>query len=106
MLLLGVVCLSLKAQTYTREGNTFISTKTSSSNAIQTNYTWSDGTDTYPIWINTTTGSCFVYRTSKKSGKQYKSYLKEDVCIEICREMNIQYKPKPKKDEKERLQGN
>lgn len=72
-----------------RNGNTFIaSTKSSKSNAQQTQYTWKDSKDNeYPIYISTS-GSCYVIKTSKKTGKEYKSYLPKEVTAEICKELN------------------
>lgn len=76
-----------------RNGNTFIaSSKSSKSNAQQTQYTWKDfkGNE-YPIYISAS-GSCYVIKTSKKTGKEYKSYLPKEVSATICKELN--YKPK------------
>lgn len=72
-----------------RNGNTFIaSTRTSKSNAQQTQYTWKDSKDNeYPIYISAS-GSCYVIKTSKKTGKEYKSYLPKEVSTEICKELN------------------
>lgn len=77
-----------------RNGNTFIaSSKSSKSNAQQTQYTWKDSKDNeYPIYISAS-GSCYVIKTSKKTGKEYKSYLPKEVSTEICKELNY------KKDE-------
>ena len=77
-----------------RNGNTFIaSTRTNKSNAQQTQYTWKDSKDVeYLIYISAS-GSCYVIKTSKKTGKEYKSYLPKEVSAEICKELNY------KKDE-------
>ena len=77
-----------------RNGNTFIaSSKSSKSNAQQTQYTWKDSKGVeYPIYISAS-GSCYVIKTSKKTGKEYKSYLPKEVSAEICKELNY------KKDE-------
>ena len=72
-----------------RSGNTFIaSSKSSKSSAQQTQYTWKDykGNE-YPIYISAS-GSCYVIKTSKKTGKEYKNYLPKEVSAEICKELN------------------
>lgn len=72
-----------------RNGNTFIaSTKTNKSNAQQTQYIWKDSKgNEYLIYISAS-GSCYVIKTSKKSGKEYKSYLPKEVSATICKELN------------------
>ena len=72
-----------------RNGNTFIaSNKSSKINTQQTQYTWKDSKDNeYPIYISAS-GSCYVIKTSKKTGKEYKSYLPKEVSTEICKELN------------------
>lgn len=69
-------------------GNTFIaSSKSSKSNAQQTQYTWKDSKgNEYPIYISAS-GSCYVIKTSKKTGKEYKSYLPKEVSAAICKEL-------------------
>ena len=76
-----------------RNGNTFIaSTKSNKSTIQQTQYTWKDSKGIeYPIYISAS-GSCYVIKTSKKSGKEYKCYLPKEVCIEICNELGREYK--------------
>ena len=86
------------AQNYNREGNTFVANNTKSkANAKKTNFTWqeSDGTK-YDIYISST-GSCFIKKISKKSGKEYPKYLGPEISQEICKEMNITYKGKTTK---------
>ena len=72
-----------------RSGNTFIaSSKSSKNNAQQTQYTWKDSKgNEYPIYISTF-GSCYVIKTSKKTGKEYKNYLPKEVSTEICKELD------------------
>lgn len=76
-----------------RSGNTFIaSSKSTKSNVKQTQYTWKDSKgNEYPIYISTS-GSCYVIKTSKKTGKEYKSYLPKEVSAEICKELNYKLK--------------
>lgn len=59
----------------------------------ETPYAWEVGGIEYPIMISST-GSCFIVRTSKKTGKQYKQYLGVEVSTKISKEMGIKYTPK------------
>ena len=62
----------------------------------KTTYTWTDKKgNVYPIYI-TESGSCFTLRTSKNTGKEYRSYLKPDVSEDICRKLGKEYKNKKK----------
>lgn len=70
-----------KAQSVTRKGNTFIQAPSKSpikkDSATLTGYFYmsADGTK-YPIYMSSS-GKCFIWRTSSKTGKQYKQYLPE-----------------------------
>lgn len=69
------------SQNVTRKGNVFIqdSSKTKKSKDVPTltKYTYkTDDGKTYPIYMSST-GKCFIIRTSGKTGKQYKQYLPE-----------------------------
>lgn len=57
--------------------------------AIPWTYVAKDGKE-YPIYI-TENGSCFIIRTSKKSGKEYRQYLGVETSKELCRKLNIEY---------------
>lgn len=100
ILTIFTVCV-LNAQTVIREGYTFkqVSVKPSSkADTLLTNYKFEDSKGLlYPIIINRQTGRCWIWRKSSKSGKMYKSYLKEEICLPICKELNINYTPKQKK---------
>lgn len=77
---------------YSRNGNTFSSNTKSKQAPELTPYTWKDSKgNEYPIYISAS-GSCYVIKTSKKTGKEYKSYLPKEVSAAICKELN--YKPK------------
>lgn len=73
-----------------REGDTFKIEKTATtSTGTQTKYTWEDKEgNKYPIFI-TKKGACYVLRTSKKTGKEYKYYLPKDIQETIKKELNI-----------------
>lgn len=94
MLVLLCVGLTSNAQNYTREGNTFVSVKSAKAKPTKTKFTWKDSKGTeYPVYISST-GSCFIIRISKKTGKEYRSYLGPEVSTQICKELNIEYKGK------------
>lgn len=90
------MCATASAQTYTRQGTTFIQTGTSRAKAEKTQFTWKDkdGTE-HPIYISNN-GSCFVLKKSKKSGNEYRKYLGEQISREICAELGKEYTYKPK----------
>ena len=84
------------AQDYKREGNTFVSTKatTSGSKEVKTSFTWKDSKGmTYPIYVGAT-GACYIKRVSAKSGNEYKQYLGAEISMQICKELGIEYKGK------------
>lgn len=87
-ILLALFCITINAEVK-REGNTFKVEKTIKVNNTQTKYTWEDNEgNKYPIFI-TKKGTCYVFRTSKKTGKEYKYYLPKDVQETIKKELNI-----------------
>lgn len=84
------------AQDYKREGNTFISTKTTTSGSkeVKTSFTWKDSKGmTYPIYVGST-GSCYIKRVSAKSDNEYKQYLGAEISMQVCKELGIEYKGK------------
>lgn len=96
MLVLLCVGLTFNAQNYTREGNTFISTKSFKAGPVKTKFTWKDSKgNEYPVYISSK-GSCFVIRVSSKTGKEYKNYLGPEISQQICKELSVEYKGKRK----------
>ncbi len=91
MVVLGAI--ATQAQEVVRQGNTFIATKTThvtDTTITQFKYQDSRGIE-YPIIINNNTGRCYIYKTSAKTGKLYKSYMTEQVSREVCRELGYTY---------------
>lgn len=87
-ILLALFCITVDAQVK-REGDTFKVEQTAKTSDTQTKYTWEDKKgNKYPIYI-TKKGACYVLRTSKKTGKEYKYYLPKDVQETIKRELGI-----------------
>ena len=96
LLALSVNNSSTYAQSVKREGTTFVvSSSRSKSEPTKTKFTWKVGDTEYPIYISST-GSCYIIKVSKKTGKEYKQYLPKEICAEICKELGIDYKPKSK----------
>ena len=85
---MGVTICS--AQNYVRNGKEFSTTTTrtrTASEGKKTGYTWKDSKGkVYDIYISDK-GSCYIIRTSSKTGKQYKSYLPKEVSQEIAKEL-------------------
>ena len=73
-----VFALSTHAQVI-RKGNQFIEQKSDSSKsgATKTEFTYTDSKGAVDTIYLSKNGSAFVYRISKKTGKQYRKYLPE-----------------------------
>ena len=96
MLLVLAMGLAANAQSYTREGNTFISSKGERVKAepVKTKFTWKDSKgNEYPVYISPK-GSCFVIKGKDKNGKDKKTYLGPEISQQICKELGIEYKAK------------
>ena len=99
LLLVLAMGLAANAQTYTRSGNTFISStgKQAKAEPVKTKFTWKDSKGKeYPVYISSN-GSCFVIKISAKTGKEYKNYLGPEISQQICKELGIEYKGKKNK---------
>ena len=98
LLLVLAMGLAANAQTYTRSGNTFISSKGERVKAepVKTKFTWKDSKGKeYPVYISSN-GSCFVIKVSAKTGKEYRNYLGPEISQQICKELGVEYKGKRK----------
>ena len=86
-------------KTYGREGDTFVQQKGRSTRASKdesTAYKWKDSKgNEYPLYIHTYTKgekagrtTCYVLKTSAKTGKEYKYYIPngEEIAEEILKE--------------------
>lgn len=96
--ILSLIGISLYAQSYKKEGNTFVQQprKYSRAEPKETPFKYKDAKDNeYVIYI-TTSGTCFVKKISKNSGKDYRYYLDAEISKEVAKAMNIEYKPKVK----------
>lgn len=83
------------AQDFKKVGKTYKVEKTvKASSERETGFTWEDSKGkSYPIYMGQT-GSCYIKKVSKKSGKEYKQYLGKEVSQDICNQLGIHYKPK------------
>jgi len=94
LVLLLLVGVPTYAQNYTREGNTFVSTKTVKTEPVKTKFTWKDSKgNEYPVYISSK-GSCFVIKGKDKNGKDKRTYLGPEISQQICKELGIDYKGK------------
>ena len=86
-MLLALFCITISAEVK-REGNTFRVEQTTKESDTKTQYTWVDKDgNVYPVFI-TKKGACYIFRTSKKTGKEYKQYLPKDIQETIKQELN------------------
>lgn len=90
--------LTCNAQDFKVEGKTFTQVnkgrKSTKSEPIATGCIWIDSKGVqYPVFMSES-GSCFVIKTSKKTGKEYKNYLGKDVSKAICQKIGKEYKGK------------
>lgn len=100
LMMLLTLSATTSAQSYTRSDNTFISSTgelKAKQEPVKTKFTWKDSKGKeYPIYVSKN-GSCFVIKVSAKTGKEYRNYLGTEISSQICKELNIEYKPKKSK---------
>lgn len=96
---LFIVMMMLMSITYTnaeiiKEGKTYSQVTKSKTPDKDSGFTYKDSKgNIYPIMISKS-GSCYILRISKKSGKEYKQYLGKEISQEICKELGVEYKNK------------
>ena len=85
---------SLTAQDYTKQGTIYSSKKDETPKEEKTGFTYQDKNgNQFDIYIGKS-GSCYIYRVSKKTGNPYKYYLGEEISKDICKQLNREYKAK------------
>ena len=85
--LISLISVKCYSQKYIRSGNNFTINKTSNKQQpLKTSFTLQGDT----IYVSST-GRCFTYKTSKKTGKQYKKYCDKEFSKEICDILGIKY---------------
>lgn len=97
-----LVNIAADAQSFKCEGNNYtaVSKGRSSEQGEKTPYTYTakNGKE-YQIYIKSD-GYCYTIRTSDKTGKEYKSPVKEDISRDICAKMKREYTHKTNKRSK------
>ena len=99
----AAMCATSNAQTVVRNGNvfTFASSRTSTKDTLVTKFKFEDSKgNSFPIVINKRSGRCYIWKTSSKTGKLHKQYMKEDISIAVSKELGIKYTPKTTKASK------
>lgn len=83
-------------KTFEKNGTTYSSVKKSSKSVeVETGFTWEDSKgNVYPIYMNQSSGSCYVKRVSQKSGNEYKYYLGPEISQDICSQLSVKYTPR------------
>ena len=92
-----LACGSVGAQNYVRNGKEYSSVQTTKekSEDENTGYVWKDKSgQTYEIFISKR-NACYIWRTSKKTGKKYKYYfpkeVSQDIANQLGRDENVDY---------------
>jgi len=97
MLCLGVN--NSNSQNVVREGKVFKSKSskgTHKKDTLVTTYKWETDGIQYPIIINKSSGSCYIWK-KRKNGTVYPMYMKPEISKQVARDLNITYKPKSRK---------
>lgn len=98
IVILAITSISASySQNYTKSGNTFkVVSGATASKETKTDFIWETSKgEKYPIYVGPS-GSCYIKRTSSKTGKEYKQYLGAEISSEICKSLGIEYKSKNK----------
>lgn len=86
---------SSSAQKIVRSGKVFKSEKSiHKTDTLLTSYRWEADEKQYPIIVNKSTGRCYIWKKSGKTGRLYKMYMKPAVSQTVCKELDIEYKKK------------
>ena len=82
-----------------RDGNVYVqvsSSRGSKAQETEFRYKAKDGKE-YTIFV-TEKGRCYINKISAKTGKEYKSYLNEEISRDICKQLGIAYVEPTKKN--------
>lgn len=100
LILACLICLFIASadaysQTVRQEGNNFVqvSSGSSRSDTLVTQFTYEISSIKYPITINRKTTRCWI----RKQGNKTKTYLPEEVERGVCEKLGITYIPKKKR---------
>lgn len=80
--------ISLYSQNVVRDGKTFtVVRSTQESTKEKTGFTWIDGKgESHDIYISRR-NSCYILKSSKKTGKEYRMYLPKEISQKIAFEL-------------------
>ena len=93
-----VLAFSVSAQDYTQNGKTFIEIeKGKPLTTIKTDYIWQDKTGEKHVIYITRNNACYILKTSKKTGKEYKQYLSKELSRKIALEIGRRIKAEEQK---------
>lgn len=95
-IVLGMMVTGYAQTKYEQQGKTFKQVQTEKAikkgaEPLATGFTWEDVKgNKYPIWVsNGGKGSAYIIKVSKKSNKEYKSYLGKEITADIKKQLNI-----------------
>lgn len=89
ILIFAILTMSLVSIAEIKRDNNTFKVEQASKADTKTKYNWEDKEgNKYPIFV-TKNGACYVLRTSKKTGKEYKYYLPKEVQEQIKKELKI-----------------
>lgn len=71
--------------------STFVQVNIDNQSLVKTRYRWISRSIEYPIYINRKNGHCYILKTSKKTGKEYKSKINENAAKVVAKELGITY---------------
>lgn len=97
MLLLLLLLYLISVQVNAQDGfsrlndSTFVQVNIDNQSLVKTRYRWISRSVEYPIYINRKTGYCYILKTSKKTGKEYKSKINENAARVVAKELGITY---------------
>lgn len=97
LLLLALYLISIQINAQNNNGfsrlndSTFVETKVDNQRLTKTRYHWVSKSVEYPIYIDRKNGHCYILKTSKKTGKEYKSKINENAAKVVAKELGITY---------------
>lgn len=71
--------------------STFVEMRIDNQKLTKTRYRWISKSIEYPIYIDRRNGRCYILKTSKKTGNEYKSKINEIASKTIAKELGVDY---------------
>lgn len=93
LILLYLISVQVNAQDgFSRlNDSTFVQVNIDNQSLVKTRYRWISRSVEYPIYINRKNGYCYILKTSKKTGKEYKSKINANAAKVVAKELGITY---------------